>query len=221
MQECTEEAERHAQLEANKTSKPFAAERGALAEADLRQSPQHSHRARGRAAELICGPMTMASTAAAAPPPQLLYGRWALQTSRSTGARYFFDAASGASLWHDPALPAGWGWRRAAADAPREFVNLRDGRAQLEQPTAPLPELPPAAVPVPAPAPAPAPTAAAAQLSFQASRAAADDLGSRAFVPDAATRGANVPAEVASKRDYLFGALLPADRLWAVQGDEV
>jgi hypothetical protein len=59
--------------------------------------------------------------------PPLLYGRWAQCTSRSTGARYFFDAARGASLWHDPALPAGWGWRRAAADAPREFVNLRDG----------------------------------------------------------------------------------------------
>ena len=54
--------------------------------------------------------MTMAS--AAAPLSSVpLYGRWALQTSRSTGARYYFDASSGASLWHDPALPAGWAWR--------------------------------------------------------------------------------------------------------------
>ncbi|RYY36198.1 hypothetical protein EON62_01950, partial [archaeon] len=61
---------------------------------------------------------------------------------------------------------------------------------------------------------------ASAQLSFHASQTAGDDLISPAYIPDEATRGANIPEKIASKRDYLFNTV-PADLRWRLHVDDV
>jgi hypothetical protein len=69
--------------------------------------------------------------AAAAPPSD-----WVLQTSRSKGMQYWFNSKTNVSLWHDPSLPAGWGWNQASADAPRFYVCLATGERRDKPPAA-------------------------------------------------------------------------------------
>jgi Acetyltransferase (GNAT) family/Ankyrin repeats (3 copies)/WW domain len=73
-------------------------------------------------------PVTAAMATFAPPAP------WTLATSRSTGATYFFNTATRQSLWHDPALPAGWAWGKAAENAPKYFVNLFNGQVSHSWP---------------------------------------------------------------------------------------
>ena len=63
---------------------------------------------------------------------------WELRMSRSTGAQYWYSAATAQSLWHDAALPAGWAFERSAADSPKTYVSLLTGHRQSEPPTASL-----------------------------------------------------------------------------------
>jgi hypothetical protein len=171
----------------------------------------------------------------------LLYGRWLRLKSRSTGKYYFFCAKSNSSFWEDTSLPEGWAFRLSGPEAPREYVNLIDDRTTFELPTAssliqqtkssitqhtssekPLTKTSNTSTSTTTTITATEGTTdASAQLSFQASRAAGDDLGSRAYIPEVSSHGANIPATVASKRDYLFSVLIPKDRLWRVQCDEV
>lgn len=69
-----------------------------------------------------------------APTPAPAAAAWELRVSRSTGAKYWFSAASGQSLWHDAALPSGWAFERSAADGPKTYVSLVTGQRQGEPP---------------------------------------------------------------------------------------
>ncbi len=133
-----------------------------------------------------------------------LIGGWTKAVSRSSGKVYYFNATTNASLWVDEELQ-GWGWSKDREDGPRHWVRLSTGERVESRP-------------VPARAPAPA---AQQQVSFQASQTAGDDLASTAYIPDPASRGANVPDHVRRKRDYLLGQGVPEERRWALQVDEV
>ena len=64
---------------------------------------------------------------------------WVLQTSRRTGRNYFFNSATGVSLWASDdsgTLPAGWGARVSAPDAAPVYVQLVSGAEQMERPVA-------------------------------------------------------------------------------------
>lgn len=80
-----------------------------------------------------------AAVAAAASAPAAAAGvvpvvaGWELRTSRSTGKLYWFQAATGRSFWHDPALPAGWAWGQDKPDLPKYYVHLATG-AQRQHP---------------------------------------------------------------------------------------
>ena len=69
------------------------------------------------------------STSAHPPPPP-----WELRLSRSTGQQYYFNAMTGASVWHDAKLTTGWGWIRERPDGPTIFVNLASGERRTEPP---------------------------------------------------------------------------------------
>lgn len=147
---------------------------------------------------------------------QASFGPWVRQTSRSTGAAYYFNAATNESLWHDDALPLGWAFGREPSGA-RFFVDLATGRRSAVRP---------AAAPGPAAAAPPATTSALQQLSFVASQTAADDVASTAYIPDPASAGANIPGKLRDKRDYLFGVTtgagaVPEAVAWQLQCDEV
>jgi hypothetical protein len=75
-------------------------------------------------------------------------GVYEVHVSQKTGLYYFF--LNGRSLWHDPSLPAGWGWKRASPTAPKAFVNLW---THAEQAQAPIALAAPPAAPPPAPPP--------------------------------------------------------------------
>jgi hypothetical protein len=80
-------------------------------------------------------------------------GLFEVHLSQKTGLFYFF--LKGESLWFDPALPAGWGWKRASPSAPKTYVNLFTRAEQQGAPVA-------AALAAGAAAPPPAGAAAAA-----------------------------------------------------------
>lgn len=62
-------------------------------------------------------------------------GVWLVQRSRSTGLRYYMNPLTRESVWHDPALPFGWGWMKVSPDAPRTYVDLVRGTRQSTMPT--------------------------------------------------------------------------------------
>jgi hypothetical protein len=156
--------------------------------------------------------------------------RWSRKTSRSTGNTYFFCARTNISLWEDITLPTGWAYRLASKDAPKEYVSLFDESVTtFDRPTV-SPSPPPSSIlsssssstsTAVTTSTTSSSTAVTSQLSFQASKAAADDLISKAYIPDETSKGSNIPATIASKRDYLFSVLIPSDKLWQVQCDEV
>jgi 16S rRNA G966 N2-methylase RsmD len=123
---------------------------------------------------------------------------WRLETSKRTGARYYYNAGSGKSLWHDDALPAGWAWGKESESSPKFYVHLETGRRS---------DVPPTVV-------------AAPQLSFTASQTAGDDLASPPYIPDPAVRGENVPWKVRQKRDRLFSSV-PEHLRWNLHVDDV
>jgi hypothetical protein len=159
--------------------------------------------------------------------------RWSRKTSRSTGNTYFFCARTNLSLWEDISLPIGWAYRLASKDAPKEYVSLFDESVTtFDRPTvSPSPpslsssSLSSTSTAVTSSTSSTSTTssstAVTTQLSFQASKAAADDLISKAYIPDETSKGLNIPAAIVSKRDYLFSVLVPSDKLWQVQCDEV
>ena len=63
-------------------------------------------------------------------------GAWDVCVSKSSGRRYYYHAATKASLWSDDALPAGWGWGKASEAAPKFFQNLYTGERTATAPTA-------------------------------------------------------------------------------------
>jgi hypothetical protein len=65
-----------------------------------------------------------------------IVGLFQVQKSRRTGERYYFNPVTGASAWHDDALPAGWAWGKDAEASPRFYVNLLTGNRVNELPTA-------------------------------------------------------------------------------------
>lgn len=67
---------------------------------------------------------------------------WSLETSRSTGLRYYYNASLGQSVWYDATLPQGWGFVRARPDAPKTYYKLTTGETSHELPLL-LPQLPP------------------------------------------------------------------------------
>jgi hypothetical protein len=168
-----------------------------------------------------------ATSGAAPPPPPPRIGLYERHVSRKTNAVYYFNPSTRESVWADEErLPAGWGWSRAADTRPKVYVNLLTGERTEEGAPAPTEPAAAAAAAAPSAAAAAAPPAPLLeqQLSFQASRTAGDDLLSTPYIPDETTpgvRGRNVPDKVASKRDYLFAALVPPSELWRVQVDEV
>ena len=141
------------------------------------------------------------------------YGPWVKHTSRSTGKCYYFNPGTSESLWHDDDLPLGWAWGRVGNNdqGGRYFVHLSSGNKTSYFPSGTDLQTQPAATPQQASQP---------QVSLVASLTAGDDLGSTPYIPDPAVRGANVPAAIRSKRDYLFSSV-PESLRWAVQVDDV
>jgi hypothetical protein len=70
-------------------------------------------------------------------------GAWDVCVSKSSGKRYFYHAATKASLWSDDALPFGWGWGKASEAAPKFFQNLFTGERTAAAPTAAAAAAPP------------------------------------------------------------------------------
>lgn len=59
---------------------------------------------------------------------------WVSAVSKKTGGRYYHNSTTNKSLWHDDALPAGWGWEQAGPDAPRVYVNMTTGEHSTVRP---------------------------------------------------------------------------------------
>jgi len=74
------------------------------------------------------------------PPLQPPQG-WQVRVSRSTGNNYFFCSATNESVWHDPALPYGWGWIQEGTGNPRIYVELATGKRENTPPVNPPPPL--------------------------------------------------------------------------------
>lgn len=169
----------------------------------------------------------MAGAAVAAPPAGTRIGEFVRCISRSTGAGYWFNGRTQQSVWEDASLPVGWAWGKDSATGPTWYINMHSGSRQADRPLAAAAPIVPAAS-VAAPAAAPHTSAAGlisssgdgSALALEASRTAGDDLMSEAYIPDEATRGANIPPGVASKRDYFFAAVPPELR-WRLHMDAV
>jgi hypothetical protein len=148
-------------------------------------------------------------------------GDWLRQKSRSTGNWYWFNVATRQAVWEDVELPPGWAWGKDSEAGAKWFINLHTGHKQAEKPSA-------AAVTEPAKASLGTSASGASAavdgtaLALTAALTAGDDLVSTAYIPDESptVRGANLPAAVASKRDYLFSSVPPEVR-WRLQVDEV
>jgi serine/threonine protein kinase len=155
-------------------------------------------------------------------------GLWQRCKSRSTGAHYWFNPESKQSVWEDATLPHGWAWGKDAEHAPVWYINLYTGAKQSEKPAAAHPPTVAPALAHPAPPAAPAaasngPTAPnGTALALTASLTAGDDLLSEAYIPDERpeVRGSNIPANIASKRNYLFSSV-PPELQWRLQVDAV
>lgn len=172
------------------------------------------------------------------------FGPWRKQLSKSRNMYYWFDPVTNKSVWCDDSLPHGWGFKQTGPNAPLIYVNLATSVEQSTKPTtavttgvhatdsgpgsavsrgtiAAADEAPSTSISAHASSAAATSVPSTSNLSLHASKTASDDLLSTPYIPDERSRGANVPRDKASKRDYLFNQTVPDDIKWKLQVDEV
>jgi hypothetical protein len=109
------------------------------AEADAAEAEAAAAAGRSAAAASAAGvaavpPVSTPSSDNTGPGASAAAAVWTDHTSASTGKRYYYNASTKESLWHDDALPEGWAWTRAAAGG-RTYVHMASGERTATAPS--------------------------------------------------------------------------------------
>jgi len=123
---------------------------------------------------------------------------WSRQESKTFPGKFFwYNVSSKESLWEDETLPLGWGW--CMKGYIKEYVHLKSGVRQKTFPK----------------------KSEKISSGLLICDTCISDTSISTYIPTESTQGLNVPDAIRSKRNFLFKDLVPDDKLWDLQVDDV